>query len=251
MGSLEGKRVLVAGASRGIGLAIAKAIAAEGAKVILAARSVEALDAAATKLNGEAVALDVTDDASIEKAAKAAGEIDVLVNVAGMNIRKPFEDFTRDEIEKILDTNLVGLMRLTQIVGRDMIARKKGGKIVNIGSLTSMIGLPYVSIYGASKGAIAQWTRCIAAEWGKYGIQVNCIAPGFIITDLNREMWQSVELQNWLKANQPNPRVGTPEDVSGLAVFLSSKQADYITGQVIVVDGGHTESVMWPFVPGK
>jgi gluconate 5-dehydrogenase len=168
-----------------------------------------------------------------------------------MNIRKPFEDFTRDEIEKILDTNLVGLMRLTQIVGRDMIARKKGGKIVNIGSLTSMIGLPYVSIYGASKGAIAQWTRCIAAEWGKYDIQVNCIAPGFIVTDLNREMWQSVELQNWLKGNQPNPRIGTPEDVSGLAVFLSSKQADYITGQVIVVDGGHTESVMWPFVPGK
>src|SRR3954454_12813707 len=192
MGSLEGKRVLVAGASRGIGLAIATAIAAEGAKVMLAARSAEALDAAAAKLNGEAVALDVTDDASIEQAAKAAGEIDVLVNVAGMNIRKPFEDFTRDEIEKILDTNLVGLMRLTQIVGRDMIARKKGGKIVNIGSLTSLIGLPYVSIYGASKGAIAQWTRCLAAEWGKYEIQVNCIAPGFIITDLNSEIWQSV-----------------------------------------------------------
>jgi len=190
MGSLEGKRVLVAGASRGIGLAIATAIAAEGAKVILAARSVDALDAAAAKLNGEAVALDVTDDASIEQAAKAAGEIDVLVNVAGMNIRKPFEDFTRDEIEKILDTNLVGLLRLTQIVGRDMIAREKGGKVVNIGSLTSLIGLPYVSIYGASKGAIAQWTRCLAAEWGKYDIQVNCIAPGFIITDLNREMWQ-------------------------------------------------------------
>jgi gluconate 5-dehydrogenase len=147
--------------------------------VILAARSVDALHAAAAKLNGEAVTLDVTDDASIEKAAKAAGEIDVLVNVAGMNIRKPFEDFTRDEIEKILDTNLVGLMRLTQIVGREMIARKKGGKIVNIGSLTSMIGLPYVS-----NAFCGRWLRS-APEHQRTIFDVWCSDPNQL---LNKRM---------------------------------------------------------------
>jgi len=251
MGLLERKRVLVAGASRGIGLAIATKMAEEGAHVVLAARSMDALEAAAEKLKGSAVELDVTQDSSIERAAKAAGAVDILVNVAGMNIRKAFEDFTRDEMEAILQTNLVGLMRLTQFVGRDMIARKAGGKIINIGSLTSLIGIPYITIYGASKGALAQWTRCLAAEWGRHNIQVNCIAPGFILTDLNREMWKDEKLQNWLKQSQPSPRLGTPEDVSPLAVYMASSQSDYMTGQVIPVDGGHTVTSMWPFVPGE
>ena len=251
MGLLSSKTVLVAGASRGIGLAIATKMAEEGAHVILASRSIGALEAAASRLKGRAVELDVTQDASIERAVEAAGAVDILVNVAGMNLRKAFEDFTREEIEAILQTNLVGLMRLTQLVGRDMIARKGGGKIINIGSLTSLIGIPYISIYGASKGAVGQWTRCLAAEWGRHNIQVNCIAPGFIITDLNREMWQAEKLQNWLKASQPCPRLGTPEDVSPLAVYLASSQSDYVTGQVIAIDGGHTVTSMWPFVPGE
>jgi gluconate 5-dehydrogenase len=250
MGLLTNKTVLVAGASRGIGLAIATNMAAEGGKVILASRSITALEEAASRLQGVALELDLMQDDSITRAADAAGEVDVLVNVAGMNIRKAFEDFSREEMETILQTNLVGLMRLTQLVGKGMIARKRGGKIINIGGLVSLIGIPYISVYGASKGAIGQWSRCLAAEWGRYNIQVNCIAPGFILTDLNRKMWQEENLLNWLKASQPCPRLGTPEDVSPLAVYLASSQSDYVTGQIITVDGGHAATAMWPFTPG-
>jgi len=249
MALLDKKTVLVAGASRGIGLAIATRMAEEGAKVILASRSIDALSQAASALKGVALELDVTDDTSIDRAANAAGDVDVLVNVAGMNIRKAFEDFSKDEMEKILQTNLLGLMRLTQIVGKAMIVRKNGGKIINIGGLVSLVGIPYISVYGASKGAIAQWSRCLAAEWGRYNIQVNCIAPGFILTDLNRKMWQDERLLSWLKASQPNPRLGTPEDISPMAAFLASSQSDYITGQVITIDGGHAVTAMWPYSP--
>ena len=249
MGLLDKKTVLVAGASRGIGLAIATRMAEEGAKVILASRSIAALNEEADKLQGVALELDVTDDASIDRAANAAGTVDVLVNVAGMNIRKAFEDFSKEEMEKILQTNLLGLMRLTQIIGKAMIDRKRGGKIINIGGLVSLVGVPYISVYGASKGAIAQWSRCLAAEWGRYNIQVNCIAPGFILTDLNRKMWQDERLLSWLKASQPNPRLGTPEDISPMAAFLASSQSDYITGQVITIDGGHAVTAMWPYTP--
>ncbi len=249
MGLLDKKTVLVAGASRGIGLAIATKMAEEGAKVILASRSLDALNQEASKLQGVALGLDVTDDASIDRAANAAGAVDVLVNVAGMNIRKAFEDFSKEEMEKILQTNLLGLMRLTQLIGKSMIDRKSGGKIINIGGLVSLVGIPYISVYGASKGAIAQWSRCLAAEWGRYNIQVNCIAPGFILTDLNRKMWQDERLLSWLKASQPNPRLGTPEDISPMAAFLASSQSDYITGQVITIDGGHAVTAMWPYTP--
>lgn len=251
MDTLKGKRVFVAGASRGIGLSIATKMAEEGASLVLASRSLDILQAEALKLKGKALQLDVTKEDEIQRAAEEAGEIDVLVNVAGMNIRKPFEEFTREEMETIMDTNLFGLMRLTQRIGRGMIDRGRGGKIINIGSLTSLVGVPYITLYGATKGAIAQWTRSLAAEWGRYNIQVNCIAPGFILTDLNRKMWQGEKLQNWLKAAQPNPRMGTPEDISPLAVYLAGEGSDYVTGQVITVDGGHTATAMWPYVPGE
>lgn len=250
--SLAGKRALVAGASRGIGLAIAKAAAEAGAEVILAARSLDALEKEAAALRdagyaASALSLDMMDEASIEKAARSAGAVDILVNVSGTNVRKPFANYTREEYDRILQTNLHGLVSLTQKVGAAMVERGAGGKIINIGSLTSGLGLPYLTPYAITKSGIAGMTRVLAAEWGRHNIQVNCIAPGFILTDLNRAMWQAPEMAAWLKGAQSNPRMGTPEDIAPLAVFLASPGSDYITGQTIYVDGGYSTTAIWPF----
>lgn len=252
--SLAGKTALVAGASRGIGLAIAQGLAEMGAETILAARSLEALrhEAAGLQAKGlkaRPLRLDFTDAASIDAVTSSVENIDVLVNVAGTNVRKPFEEYSPADYQYILDTNLNGIVRLTQIIGKGMIRRKMGGKIINIGSLASVLGLSYISVYGVTKSAIAGLTRGLAAEWGRYNIQVNCIAPGFILTDLNREMWQDPAMKNWLDGSQPNPRMGSPEDIAPLAVFLSSPGSDYITGQIIPVDGGFSTTRNWPFQP--
>lgn len=244
----------MAGASRGIGLAIAQGLAAAGAETWLAARSLEALEREATNLQAKGLQarplrLDFNDSSSIEAAASAVESVDILVNVAGTNIRKPFEEYSAEEYEHILDTNLNGIVHLTQKVGKKMIEQRRGGKIILIGSLTSLLGLSYISVYGVTKSAIAGLTRGLAAEWGRYHIQVNCIAPGFILTDLNRGMWQDPVMKNWLHGSQPNPRLGSPEDIAPLAVFLSSAGADYITGQVIPVDGGFSTTRNWPFQP--
>jgi len=254
--SLQGKTALVAGASRGIGLAIARQLAQAGAKTILAARSIDVLEREAAALRdaghaAETLRLDMTKSDSIRAAAEHAGEVDILINVAGTNIRKRFEAYTPEEYQHILQTNLHGIVELTQQVGARMVERGRGGKIVMIGSLMSLLGLPYLTVYAITKGAIAGLTRTLAAEWGVHGIQVNCIAPGFIITDLNRAMWQAEEMKKWLEGVQANPKAGTPEDVAGLAVFLSCGASDYITGQVIAVDGGYTTTARWPFAPAS
>lgn len=254
--SLQGKTALVAGASRGIGQAVAEGLARAGARTILAARSVKALERISTDLREEGcqavpLELDIASRASRLAAAEAAGAVDILINVAGTNVRKQFTEFTTEEYERLLNTNLTGIFELTQAVGRGMIERGRGGKVVMIGSLTSILGLPYVAVYTVTKAALAGLTRTLAAEWGQYGIQVNCIAPGFILTDLNREMWQPAHMQEWLKATQPNPRMGKPEDIAPLTTFLSGPGADYITGQVITVDGGLSSSCMWPFRPAQ
>jgi NAD(P)-dependent dehydrogenase (short-subunit alcohol dehydrogenase family) len=259
--SLAGKTALVAGASRGIGLAIAQHMAEAGARTTLAARSVDklqehvqALEAAGHHAN--ALALDLTDSESIRAAAETIGTTDILINVAGTNIRKSFPQYTQAEYQHIMRTNLHGIVELTQQIGARMIERGAGGKIVMIGSLMSLLGLPYLSIYAMTKGAIGQLTKALAAEWGSHDIQVNCIAPGFILTDLNRAMWESesaesAKMREWLKGAQANPRLGTPDDIAPLAVFLSGRGADYITGQIIAVDGGYTTTAVWPFGPGS
>ncbi|HWB84337.1 MAG TPA: SDR family oxidoreductase [Bryobacteraceae bacterium] len=245
--SLEGKTALVAGASRGIGLEIARQFSAAGARVILAARSREPLEAHARELGGEALVMDISDAESVAAAAGRITTPDILVNVAGTNIRKRFEDYTGEEYERLMSTNLRGIVELTQKVGARMIARGCGGKVINIGSMMSISGLPYLSIYAITKGGLAQLTRALAAEWGRHGIQVNCIAPGFIETDLNRAMWQQEPMRAWLRSSQANPRLGTPADVAPLAVFLAGSGADYITGQIIAVDGGYSTTSVWPF----
>ena len=251
MFSLAGKKALVAGASRGIGLAIAKGLSKAGANTILSSRSMEKLEKEAKTLREQGFAataarLDVTDSNRVAELATEHPDVDILVNVAGTNLRKKFEDYTDEEYDHILATNLHGLARVTRCVGSNMIARGKGGKIVTIGSLTSTLGLPYLSIYGITKSALAGLTRGLAVEWAPYDIQVNCIAPGFILTDLNRDMWQSEHMHKWIKGVQSNSRLGTPDDIAGLAVFLCGPAASYITGQVIASDGGYTTTARWP-----
>ena len=253
--SLSGKTALIAGASRGIGLAIAKEIAAAGARTILASRSIDKLEenAAALRAQGylaEARMFDAADSASIQALAAELGpRLDILINVAGTNIRKRFEDYTKEEYDRIMQTNLHGIVELTQAIGPQMVKRGKGGKIVNIGSLMSVLGVPYLSIYAMTKSGLAGLTRVLAAEWGRHNIQVNCIAPGFIVTDLNRQMWESETMLNWLRGAQSAPDPGKPEDIAPLAVFLSGPGSNYITGQVIPVDGGYTTTANWPFEP--
>jgi NAD(P)-dependent dehydrogenase (short-subunit alcohol dehydrogenase family) len=252
--SLEGRTALVAGASRGIGLAIAQQLAAAGARAILAARSLEKLEGHAGELRAaghqaDALELDISSPESIERATADIGDIDILVNVSGTNVRRRFAEFTAEEYERVMRTNLHGIVTLTQKIGTKMIERGKGGKVIMIGSLTSLLGLPYLAVYAMTKAALAGLTRTLAAEWGRHEIQVNCIAPGFIITALNREMWQAPVMKNWLMGAQSAPRTGVPEDIAPLAVLLSGPGSDYITGQVIAVDGGFSTTSVWPFEP--
>ena len=252
--SLSGKSALVAGASRGIGLAIARHMAEAGARTILAARSLDQLEEHAKALRDKghdatALRMDIADPGSIRTAIENLETPDILVNVAGTNIRKPFAEYTNAEYNHILQTNLHGIVDLTQGIGARMVKRGAGGKIIMIGSLMSLVGLPYLTVYAMSKGALGQLTKALAAEWGRHNIQVNCIAPGFIITDLNRKMWESPRMLEWLQSNQANPQPGTPDDIAPLAVFLAGRGADYITGQVIAVDGGYTTTAVWPFEP--
>lgn len=253
---LTGKTCLVAGASRGIGLAIAQEMAAAGAHTVLASRSAEKLkkEADAIKAAGysaEAYGLDMMSKASIQKCAEAWAHADILVNVAGTNVRKRVQDYTQEEYDRIMQTNLHGIVDLTKAIGVKMIERGKGGKVIHIGSLMSILGLPYLAVYAMTKSALWGLTRVLAAEWGKHNIQVNCIAPGFIITDLNREMWKPKHMTDWLQSVQANPNAGTPEDCAPLAVFLASAGSNYITGQCIAVDGGYSTTRIWPFEPAS
>lgn len=250
--SLEGKTALVAGASRGIGLAIAQHIARAGAHTILASRSLDQLEANAKSLREEGHAaevreLDIADRDSVGRLVSNLPPVDILINVSGINVRKRFASFTVEEYERVMNTNLHGIVYLTQQIGAGMVDRGKGGKIVMIGSIASGLGLPYMAVYTMTKSALAGLTRTLAAEWGKHKIQVNCIAPGFVITDLNRAMWEPPVMRQWLFGAQATPRTGTPEDIAPLAVYLSGRGSDYVTGQLIYADGGYSTTAVWPF----
>ena len=252
--SLEGRTALVSGASRGIGKAIALGLAEAGADVAVGARSREALEAVAAEISAMgaralALPLDVSQVAAIPGAVRQVvdtlGPIDILFNVAGINIRKPAVEVEEDDFDRVMDINIKGAYFLCREVGRGMI-RQQRGKVINIASLTSAIGLPKITVYTSSKGALAQLTKGLAVEWTPHNIQVNAIAPGLIRTDLNKDLWEDEKMLDWALGVTPAGRLGTPEDIVGAAIFLASPAADFVSGQVLFVDGGIMSGSMWP-----
>jgi gluconate 5-dehydrogenase len=255
MFSLEGKVALVTGAGRGIGRGIALGMAAQGAKVVLAARTRDQLDEVAATINGQGgeahvVELDMGEMASIDATVAATverfGQVDILVNNAGMNIRESIDEVTEEHYDRIMGVNLKGLYFLSQKVARQMAVQGKGGKIVNIGSLTTGHALASVSVYTATKGAVGQLTKAQAVEFGKDNIQVNAICPGFVLTPLTEKMWADETMREWGESSVPLGKLASPDDMVGTAVFLAASASDYVTGQCIFVDGGFMAGSNWP-----
>lgn len=235
----SGQRALVTGAANGIGEAIARALADQGARVVLADRDGEALRTAATALGGacESHLFDQGQLSSIEALAAAAGEIDILINNAGIALRGPLLDLDWTGLRQVVDIDLVGPIALTRLVGEGMVRRGRG-TIVNISSQMAFTGARNRSVYAAAKLAIAQFTKTAALEWGPHGVRVNCVAPGRTVTAINREVFADpAEYEAGLQ-RIPLKRYGQPEDIANAAVFLVSPAAAYITGHTIIADGG-------------
>jgi NAD(P)-dependent dehydrogenase (short-subunit alcohol dehydrogenase family) len=235
----SGKRALVTGAASGIGEAMARAFAGQGAHVVLADRDALALQKVAADLGPSAQAhtFDQADLASIEALAAAAGDVDILVNNAGIVKRGPLLDLDWTDLRQLVDVNLVGPIALTRLVGAGMV-RQRSGTIINIGSQMAFNGARHRSVYSSTKVAISQFTKTAALEWGPHGIRVNCIAPGRTITALNAALLSDpAEYQSGLQ-RIPLQRYGEPGDIANVALFLASEAAAYITGHTVVVDGG-------------
>jgi len=246
---LKGKAALVTGGNGGIGLGMAQGLAHAGAKVAIAGRDA-GKNAAALKQLGAgafAIAADVTDERAcrgmVDEAAAKLGRLDILINNAGINIRKRPEEYRLDEWHRVLEANLTSAFVASQAAYPHLQRDKggtKGGKIVNIGSMMSLFGAAFVAPYGASKGGIVQLTRALACAWAKDNIQVNAVLPGWIDTALTRRARQEVEgLHDRVLARTPAGRWGVPEDLAGIAVFLCSSGSDFVTGTAIPVDGGY------------
>ena len=245
---LSGKTALVTGASRGLGLTFARALARAGADVAITSRTRDSLAGSVAEIEAVgrravALELDVREEASIRSAVGAAhaalGQIDILVNNAGCNIRKPAVDVTWDDWNTILDTNLRGPFFVAQAVARYMIPRRYG-RIINIGSVTSVAGYAGLGPYGASRGGIKQLTMSLADDWGPHNITVNCLAPGWFKTKQNQVMYEDQNWVDYLVDRIPLKRPGAYEDLEGTIVFLASDASAYVTGQTLLVDGGIT-----------
>jgi 2-dehydro-3-deoxy-D-gluconate 5-dehydrogenase len=240
---LDGRVALVTGAASGLGAAIATAFAQAGAQVAVHGNRRAATDTAdAIGRSSAAFQADLADPSGAEKLVNEVkqrfGRIDILVNNAGTIHRDAAEDFKLEDWQRVLQVNLTSVFQLSQLVGRDLLARKSGGKIVNIASLLSFQGGIRVPAYAASKGGVAQLTKALANEWAAHDIQVNAIAPGYFATS-NTEALQADPVRNrQILERIPAGRWGAPQDLSGAAVFLASAASNYVTGTVLTVDGG-------------
>ncbi len=243
---LQGKVAIVTGGNGGIGLGMARGLAAAGARVVVAGRNAKKSEAAVRELGGGAlaIAVDVTDERSVgallRDAVAQCGRLDILVNNAGINIRKPPHVLSLAEWRQVIDTNLTSAY-LCSHAAHPAMKRAGGGKIINIGSMMSIFGAPYAPAYAASKGGIVQFSKACAAAWAPDNIQVNAVLPGWIDTDLTRDAREQVAgLHDSVLKRTPAGRWGTIDDFRAIAVFLASAGSNFITGAAITVDGGYS-----------
>lgn len=260
--SVAGQTVLVSGASRGIGRAIAEGFARRGAKVIITGREADTLEQTARAIAKDnpsggsvrPIVCDVARGDAIERLVKTVGDemgpIDTLINVAGVNRRMLAEKLTEEDYDFILGINLKGPFLLSMAVGKAMLARGQGNQI-NIVSLNNDRPLKGVMPYAVSKAGLGQMTRSLALEWGPRGIRVNAIAPGFVLTDLTKKLWSQPKMQEWGEVNTPLRRLGQPQDMVGAAIFLASEASAWMTGQTLYVDGGFSAGLAWPIDFGE
>ncbi|GBR53364.1 gluconate 5-dehydrogenase [Neokomagataea thailandica NBRC 106555] len=249
--SLSGKRALITGASRGIGLTLARGLAEAGAEVVLNGRNAAALEAAQAELAKDGLAVktavfDVTDQADvkagIERVEGSLGPLDIVINNAGIQRRGPLENFERADWDALITTNLNAVFFVGQAAAQHMIPRGRG-KIINICSVQSELARPGIAPYTATKGAVKNLTRGMATDWARHGLQINGIAPGYFATEMNDALVKNAEFTDWLCKRTPAGRWGKVEELVGAAVFLSSDASSFVNGHVLMVDGGITVSV--------
>ncbi len=248
---LNGRRALITGSSQGIGMALARGLAAAGARIVLNGRDEAKLARAQEALRAQGaeastLAFDVTDHEGVRAAVdwfeRDVGAIDILVNNAGMQQRAPLEDFPADGFERLLQTNIASVFHVGQAVARHMIARGRG-KIVNICSVQTALARPSIAPYTATKGAVANLTKGMATDWAKYGLQCNGLAPGYFETPLNQALVDDPDFTAWLSKRTPAGRWGKVEELVGAAIFLASDASSFVNGTTIFVDGGITASL--------
>jgi gluconate 5-dehydrogenase len=248
MFDLTGKIALVTGSSSGLGLALAEGLGKAGAKIVLNGRDTAKLDATAATLAAQGIAtatslFDVTEPKTIAPAIAVIeaeiGPIDILVNNAGTQQRAPLDTFPDDGWDRLMSTNLDSVFHVSKAVVQQMIARKRG-KIINICSVQSELGRPGIAPYAATKGALKMLTKGMAIDWGKHGIQVNGIGPGYFATELNKALVTDAVFSAWLTNRTPLGRWGDVEDLQGAAIFLASAASNFVTGHILYVDGGVT-----------
>jgi len=251
--SLEGKRALLTGGSGGIGRELAMALADAGAVVGVHGRDLAKLNeicALIQEKGGQAVPLtaELSDVEACRKLVAEAHEaldgLDILINCAATNRRKPISEVTQDDFDTIMAVNLRSIYFLSQ-AAQPLMQARGGGKIIHIGSINSFYGLDTVSVYGLTKGGLAQLTKVMAVEWARYNIQVNCVTPGFFLTPLSQPLWDDEQKAHWFRSRLPSRRPGKPEELVGVILLLASRASSYITGQNIVVDGGFLAGGSW------
>ena len=244
---LSGRTALITGSVRGIGFSLAEGLGEAGATVIVNGRRQLAVDEAVARLQAKGyqargTVFDVSDEAAVVAAFAAFDKdevnIDILINNAGIQFRKPMVELELKDWQRVIDTNLNAAFLVGREAAKRMIARGRGGKIINIASLTSEAARATVAPYTAAKGGIKMLTRSMAAEWAKFNIQANSIGPGYILTEMNTALIENPEFDAWVKSSNPAGRWGKPEELAGTAVYLSSDASNYVNGQIIYVDGG-------------